>query len=736
MTSERITRREILRRAGVLASAGALGNPLRTPTAQPTPSGASSSSTAEWLRSARLMIAEGYCPPFYPSLDYEPEKALAAARQLSCDSIRYPTFSYVAYFPTKTKMPRHPQLGSRDPFRETLDLFHNAGLKVVAYNPLNHPFMDVRSKNPMYRHWMRYDAEGRPMVTGHFGWTRFYEGCLNSPLRLQIRERVHEVISEYTPDVMYFDGPYEGMDQQSRYCHCKYCKAAYWQATGKDIPLQNGSTTLEEEIQYREWMGRDVVGRFLAEICAMVRQVREVPTLFNDTGLLSRWDWRARAFGPVDGFMFEAAKTPEQKLFNLRLGQSTGKVIWTYVGSHTEYNREHLKDPHVRGWFSYPVAGERLVLDAAVATAAEAGYCFWGLNRVFYLSPGEILGFKSLDGVKAVFDFARQHHTLLQSVQPTPQAGILTNTQAIRWSRDPYYPARAYSNYYYGAFQLLKSASYDAQAFLDYETTPQRLAKYKLVYVPNALCLSQEQGAALARYVQGGGALIATHMTSTADEYGRRHKNLALSDLFGVSLSHPEPVEIPDLYLRPQGSRNWIPQDPQVMRFTASQEADVLADTYSRGYRKTLGPAVVRRRYGKGQVIYIGSGLEAVYEETLNNVVRGYVQSLLDSILTPWRSYQVDFQPGLMTQFAASRDVLLLHLMADTGNIWNQPQVQELFLPLKDVRARLRVPPGRSAKSVTLLWSGKPCRWSLRNGWVELTVPQVNIYEVIRVDLS
>ena len=60
---------------------------------------------------------------------------------------------------------------SSDPFRRTVDLFHAAGLKVVAYNPLNHPFMDVHSDNPLYRDWMRYDAEGRPYVTRHMGWT-------------------------------------------------------------------------------------------------------------------------------------------------------------------------------------------------------------------------------------------------------------------------------------------------------------------------------------------------------------------------------------------------------------------------------------------------------------------------------------------------------------------------------------------------------------------------------------
>ena len=479
MSMEKVSRRELLQRAGAVAVTTAeIPRRLRLLGMTSPPAGAWAATTAlggfalkegvarainegaagagpafDWIRSVRLMIGEGYAPPFYPSLDYDPKKALAIARRLNCDALRYPTYSYVAFFPTKTRLPHHPELGGRDPFRETVNLFHDAGLKVVAYNPLNHPFMDVQSNNPEYRDWMRYDAEGRPLITRHMGWTRFYEGCLNSPLRDQIRERVREVVSNYPVDVMYFDGPYEGMDQEMRFCHSKYCQAAYQKARGKSIPLQNGATTLEDLVEYQQWMAEDVVVAFMHEIADMVRQIRDVPVVFNDTGLLGR-GWRARAFRYVDGFMFEAADTPEQKLFNLRLGQSTGKVIWTYISSHTEYNSEHLKDKSVRGWYSAPVEGGRLELDAAVATAAGAGYCYWGLNRLFYL-PEDILDQPSIRSLKAVFDFAQANDQLLRSVSPMPQAGILTGTQTIQWYQSSFFVPPAYRNYYYGAWQLL-----------------------------------------------------------------------------------------------------------------------------------------------------------------------------------------------------------------------------------------------------------------------------------------
>jgi hypothetical protein len=389
----------------------------------------------------------------------------------------------------------------------------------------------------------------------------------------------------------------------------------------------------------------------------------------------------------------------------------------------------------MRGWYSSTVEGERTKLDAAVATAAGAGYCYWGLNRVCY-STEDILKDPSVRGMKEVFDFAEQNKNLLMSVQRVPQAGIMVGTQTFPWYKSAVFVPRSYRNYYYGAYQVLKDLGYDAEPFVDFETTAARLAKYQLVYVPNAPCLSEAQCALLADYVEGGGTLVATHLTSVADEYGRLRQNYGLSALFGANFKSAEPVEHPDLYLRILPSNELIPQDPQVMLFEASPGSKVIAETYDRGYHRALGPAVVSRQHGKGQAIYIGSGLEAVYAETLNKSIRGYFGSLLDPILGPSRVYEVNYRAGLMSQLAVSQDAMLMHLIANTGSICKKLLVQEEFLPLPNVQVRLRLPKGRTAKSVTLMWSKATPTWKVRDGWVELTVPKVHPYEVVHVGLG
>ena len=716
-------RRELLQSAGFL---------LADPEWLAAAPDAGTAAAYEWIRNTRTLIAEAYNPPFYPSLDYDPVKAVAIARQLNADSIRYPAASYYAYFPTRSGYPVHPELKT-DIMRQTLDLCRQGGLKAVAYVPLNHPFMDVSSKDPRYSGWSKKFANGKPMTTEHYGFAEYYEGCLNSPVRDVIKALVREVLVDYPFDVMYFDGPYQGMQNAKNYCHCAYCEAAYQKKFGKAVPNQDGKVSREDEIQYTNWMASDVAIAFLREIRETIRQTRDVPVLFNDTSLLSRREWRNRAIPVVDGFMFEAAETPEDKLFNMQLGQSTGKVIWTYVGTHTQYNREHLKDDRVRGWFSYPVECQELLLDGATAVAAGVGLVYWGLSRFFYQPEGP-LAYESGRYVKDIFDFQQKHDALLRSVHSRPEAGILVGAQTIDWYAGKHFVSKAYENCAHGAYHALKANSFESEPFLDWQMSPALLSRYQMIYAPNAACLSDAQCAMLTDYVHNGGKLLATHLTSVADEFGRIRKNFGLAELFGADFENPEPVEIPDLYLKLPGGE-LIPQDPQVFRFRANG-AEVVAETLDRGHRANLGPAIVRRTAGKGSVIYIGSSLEAVYEETRMKRLREFLGSLVAPWLEAGQSYQMEYQSGVTPHFMASRDVLLLHLLADTGNKNKHLRAREEFLPVANVKARIRVPRGRSVRAVSLLRSGQRLPASVRDGWLDVTAPRVWIHEAVRVDLA
>jgi len=727
-----MNRREMMKLTALALNASGLSSlAASTPAVSAVP--ASAAGKAEdvwaWIRSNRTLIAEAYNPPFYPSLDYVPAKAVEIAKALNCDSMRYPAASYYAYFPTKSGYPVHPELKG-DPMKESLELLRKAGLRTVAYVPLNHPFMATDAKDPRYLEWCRRDADGNPLITKHYGFNKYYEGCLNGPVREVARTLTTEVLG-YDFDVMYFDGPYEGMNNAHVFCHCKWCQAAYQKRFGRAVPDED-KCTLEERVQYIQWMRDEVVMGFFQEIHDLIQRTRKVPMLFNDTGLLTKMEWRGHCIPVADGFMYEAAETPEDKLFNLQLGRGTDKVTWTYVGHHTIYNREHIKNTDGRGWFTYPVEEQELLLDGATATAAGVGIVYWGLSRFFYQDKAP-LEYTSGKEVKQIFDFSEKHHSLLKRLKPRPQVGVMVSDQTINWYGSNKFVHAGYANYYHGAFNLLKSLSIDSEPFLDWLMTPEVLARYEMVYLPSAACLSDAQCEMLRKYVQGGGVLVATHLTSVADEHGRARKDFGLADVFGASFTEAEPYEYPDLYLKPVGGGELQPQDMQIMRFKATT-GKVLAATWDRGNRRDLGTAIVSNTAGKGKCIYIGSGLEAVYEESRIGAVRDTLAKLLLPHLEAGRRYSVEFVQGITPHLMAAEKDAVLHLLSDIGDRNLHTKTRARFAAVENVKAKVRVK--GTAKSARLLVAGTSLPFQQVGEWVTVTVPRVDIYEAIHVETA
>ena len=55
---------------------------------------------------------------------------------------------------------------------------------------------------------------------------------------------MREVVTNYPVDLMYFDGPYQGMDQRSALLPLPVLPGGVSEGAGKSIPLQNATTTL------------------------------------------------------------------------------------------------------------------------------------------------------------------------------------------------------------------------------------------------------------------------------------------------------------------------------------------------------------------------------------------------------------------------------------------------------------------------------------------------------------
>jgi hypothetical protein len=73
------------------------------------------------------------------------------------------------------------------------------------------------------------------------------------------------------------------------------------------------------------------------------------------------------------------------------------------------------------------------------------------------------------------------------------------------------------------------------------------LSRYRLLVVPDAVCMSDEQAAAITTFVEAGGGLVATDRTSLYDEWYRQRPDLALRSVLGpdVLLDAGDPWRAP-----------------------------------------------------------------------------------------------------------------------------------------------------------------------------------------------
>ena len=183
-----------------------------------------------------------------------------------------------------------------------------------------------------------------------------------------------------------------------------------------------------------------------------------------------------------------------------------------------------------------------------------------------------------------------------------------------------------------------------------------------MVYVPNAVCLSESQIRILEKYVKGGGALIATCMTSLADENGRLRDNYGFASLFGIDYCKESDFDAGYVSITPDSALFHESIDyPAVLRsdplyFSTSDGTEVLASLMNPVGMKTpeqfyshnvippdpdlepQNPLIVHRKSGKGSSVYIGANLEKDYAKygysTHREIVRKIIEHIID---THWK---------------------------------------------------------------------------------------------------
>ena len=424
----------------------------------------------------------------------------------------------VAYYPSRFPLHHRAEfLGDRDLFGELTKAAHDDGLFVMARMDSNRTDEDFFKAHP---DWFTRDRNGQPYRAADK-----YITCVNSPYYDEyLPDVMREIVERSHPDG-FTDNSWAGMGRSS-ICYCANCARAFRAHAGAALP----PTANWDDPVYRQWItwnyvrrveiwdlnnrvtraagGPDCIwsGMMGGSITAQARSFRDLRAICtradimmldhqrrdDDTGFQQNGDTGKRVHGVLGwdkvapesmalyqsgpGYYRVASKPAAEARMWMFAGIAGGiQPWWHHVGAYHDDRRMYRTAEPVMRWWQ---ANQRYLVDRA--PVASVGLVWSQQNTDFF---GRDEAAQLVDG---------------------PYTGFM---HALVRARIPYLPVHI-------------------------DDIDREAGRLKTIILPNVGALSDAQAAAIRRFVEKGGSLVATGYTSLFDQWGVARSDFALADLF------------------------------------------------------------------------------------------------------------------------------------------------------------------------------------------------------------
>jgi hypothetical protein len=426
-----------------------------------------------------------------------------------------------AYYPSKFPLHyRPPALGDRDLYGELARAAHEDGLAVLARMDSN------RAHEAFYRahrDWFAVDAAGKPYKAGEL-----YVSCVNSPYYEEyLPDVLREIIERSHPEGI-TDNSWSGLDRGS-ICYCPHCARRFRERAGKDLPKSHdwNDPTYREWIQWSYARRLDIwdmnnrvtkaaggpdclwLGMNGGSISGQSRSFRDYKEICARTEIIML-DHQSR--GDADGFQHNALTG---KLIHGLLGwdKLIPESMPMYQMGRPTFRLSSKPEPEARMWMLAGFAGGIQPWWHHIGAYHE--------DRRMYRTAEPILRWH------------KANEQYLVNRRPIANVGVVWSQRNTDfYGRDN--PEELVEQPWRGFTQALVRARIPhVPVHVDHiEREAPNLA---VLILPNLAAMSDEQVAAVRRFVERGGALVATGQTSLCNEWGDPRQEFALADLFGVT---------------------------------------------------------------------------------------------------------------------------------------------------------------------------------------------------------
>ncbi len=400
----------------------------------------------------------------------------------------------------------------------TAAIAHRYGMKIDTYIQWNTMMYETFfAEEPRAQHWIQRDVLGKPILLGYGYQQSFrYRPCFSNREYLDyLKKVVRFAVEEVKTDFIHFDN--FGLNPEPDSCHCDACKTGFRNHIRKKYsaaklkerfgfanvdyvnpPLWNRENPPEkldiifdpgfqEWIDYRCQMMTDALEQMTTEIRSLNPNVVVEINPGGISGENSSWfngvD-RSRLLRHTEAFWDEARNLPEYFSDNRMVsGIRTYKLARTYKNVIFTYTDT-----------SEAAIGECLAFNQTIGFAGESP-----LTK-------EMLKFIS---------FYRKNRDCYVGTQDVASVAVLRS-----------YPSITYHNSAAGLSailveQTLIQARIPFHLIFDEHLATLSPSACKVLVLPDSECLSDDQIAAIRRFVEAGGGLVVTEQAGLYDEWRR-----------------------------------------------------------------------------------------------------------------------------------------------------------------------------------------------------------------------
>ncbi|MEN6548122.1 MAG: alpha-amylase family protein [Armatimonadia bacterium] len=406
---------------------------------------------------------------------FDPDYWADCWANMGCKSVTLLTGHHDGYllYPSKY-MKQQPD---RDYFGEQVRACRERGMRVIAYYSLTLDSL-VGSEHP---DWRAKDMAGRVYPPNYEYFSHYHWLCLNSPYRDFVVNQLEEVVDNYEVegawiDILYLPGHTEELERDT--CFCEYCHRQYSDWFKGEHLLDAAGTPRHNEFRAMTYRN------FLAQLKTMLMgKERPLALTFNGAG-------RRRMPGykicdDLTDFYSGEAHNPTSLMITSKSHRGTGRAFELLSCSEVCWSHNQLKP-------------DTLITLESLSTLIAGGTYTIGVTH----APDGRLSAANVERLARWGKWIHERGDLFRKSEPVYEAGILAPelgpTGIEKWA------------------EWLRKGHLLFDVFMD---LPEGRALPKVVLVPAARPLSEDEARRLKAYVEQGGKVMLEYPAEALREH-------------------------------------------------------------------------------------------------------------------------------------------------------------------------------------------------------------------------